>query len=103
MKIGWLSPSGELFELQGGEHLWGARILLEKMGYTNEIYRPDDFLMSLGYVHITYSLMYTKTLRIHWNRSLTPEQIRFLRPYFEQTEISIESWDLERFQKEENY
>lgn len=100
MKIGWLSPEGDLFEVNHYEHYWGAICLLEKLGLKDFGTRPDDALMDLGYVHITVSLFWDKTIRLDWKRHLTANQIYFLRDYFNAKDFDVEPSDRIRFDKE---
>lgn len=79
LKTGWLSPSGEFFKCSVYEHISVAQEL------TGEYSRPDDKLMSRGYVQISINQLGVKEWAIFWDlrHKLTPEQTRFLRPYFE--------------------
>ena len=113
MKLGWLSPSGEFIECGYWEHLAIAHELVEKY-YTTTIVTPnivsipsntkitpdDDLLLENGWVYIGISSFGTRELRIGWKKFLTEHQKYFLKPYFEQTEIDINSvaklrWDEE--------
>lgn len=100
MKTGWLSPTGDFTEAQNCEHIFYARKILHKLDKEMVAGRPDDILLSLGYVHITISLLFMKCFRISWERTLTPEQIHFLRPYFESEDINVDEWDKIKFQEE---
>ena len=64
MKTGWLSPTGDFTEAQNCEHIFYARKILHKLDKEMVAGRPDDILLSLGYVHITISLLFMKCFRI---------------------------------------
>lgn len=96
MKTGWLSPTGEFIECDVCDHFYIAREL------TGEVYHADDILLKRGYVQISCSLMGNREQKIYYDlhHSLTPEQIKFLRPYFEDNDILMDSlvqmrWDME--------
>ena len=77
MKTGWLSPTGEWFPCPVYEHLYWARKL------SGEDKRADDALINRGWVKISISQMGTRRWSIWWKHfHLTPEQKRFLEPYF---------------------
>lgn len=82
-KKGWLSPTGEFMQTSLYEHLAAARSIANKIGigltYKS---RADDELLNRGWVSITLSEMF-REWRIAWERPLTPEQIEFLKPYFD--------------------
>lgn len=82
LDTGWLSPTGEFFRCQTYEHIAVARKL------SGDDYRADETLMKRGFVQISISLLSKKEWAIFWgtNHRLTPEQTRFLRPYFEDKE-----------------
>ena len=78
MKTGWLSPTGEWFPCEIYEHLYMARKLSGEHGC-----RADDKLIERGWVKISISQWPTRRWSIWWRRFfLTPEQKRFLEPYF---------------------
>ena len=96
MKTGWLSPTGEFTECDVCEHVTIAKQL------TKEGYHADDILLKRGYVQISRSLTGCREQRIYYDihHSLTTEQIKFLRPYFENNDIPIDNmaqmrWDVE--------
>lgn len=96
MKTGWLSPTGEFIECDVCDHVYIAREL------TGEGYHADDTLLKRGYVQISRSLMGNYEQKIYYDlhHNLTPEQTRFLRPYFEDNDIPMDSlaqmrWDME--------
>ena len=78
MKTGWLSPTGEWFPCEVYEHLYMARKLSGEHGC-----RADDKLIERGWVKISISHWPTNRWSIWWrHHHLTPEQKRFLKPYF---------------------
>lgn len=79
LDTGWLSPTGEFFQCPTYDHIAVAQKL------TGEYYRADETIMKRGYVQISINLLGTKEWAIFWDlhHTLTPEQTRFLRPYFE--------------------
>lgn len=96
MKTGWLSPTGEFVECDVCDHIEAACEI------AGERYRADEKLKKSGWVQITRSLMGRKEWHIYYDlyHNLTPEQIRFLRPYFENDEIPMNSiakmrWEME--------
>lgn len=96
MQTGWLSPTGEFIKCDTCEHLDIAREL------TNSGYRADDTLLKMGYVQISRSLMGKREQAIYYDlhHVLTPEQIRFLRPYFEENDIPVSEVALQRWEME---
>jgi hypothetical protein len=96
MKTGWLSPTGEFIECDICDHIYIAKEL------TKEECEADDILLKRGYVKISRSLMGNREQKIYYDLhyNLTPEQIRFLRPYFEDNDICMDKmaqmrWDIE--------
>ena len=87
MKTGWLSPTGEFIECNVCDHIDIARKL------TGEGYDADDILLRGGYVKISRSFMGMREQTIYYDvhHILTPEQIRFLRPYFEENDIPMDN------------
>lgn len=85
MKTGWLSPTGEFCYCEPFEHLTYARII------SGEEDNPDIDLIDKGWVQITISTIGAKEQYIYWNdcHILTYEQKNFLRPYFENNDISV--------------
>lgn len=85
LKTGWLSPTGEFFPCDTFEHIAVA----EKLA--GESYKADEILMKRGFVHISISLLGRKEWAIFWDlrHNLTPEQVRFLRPYFEENTFPV--------------
>ena len=98
MKTGWLSPTGEFIECDVCDHLDVAREL------TGEGYHADDTLLKRGYVQISRSLMGNREYKIYYDlhHNLTTEQIRFLRPYFEDNNILMDSMAQMRWNMEVN-
>ena len=86
---GWLSPTGEFFECKSYDHCETARELADNLSLqridikTSRIISEDEQLLNAGWVYIGISSFMCHEWRIGWNRKLTPEQICFLRPYFE--------------------
>lgn len=95
MQTGWLSSTGEFIKCDTCDHISVARQL------TNEGYHADETLLKRGYVQISKSLM-TKEQKIYYDlhHSLTPEQIRFLRPYFEENDIPVDEIARQRWEWE---
>ena len=85
MKIGWLSPTGEFIECG----LYDHSVVAEKL--TGDPVQPDEILFKRGYAKITVSMLGKKEQAIFWDlhRDLTPEQVRFLRPYFEENDLPL--------------
>lgn len=100
MRLGWLSPSGEFTEVHYGDHVAVADKILMKMDKFFEVGPSDDKLLNLGWVKITVSLLGKKEQRIYWNKFLTEEQKNFLRPYFEENDLSVNKYEKIRFDKE---
>ena len=82
LDTGWLSPTGEFFQCNTYDHVAVA----EKL--TGEYRRADEALMRRGYVQISINQLGRKEWAIFWNmkHKLTPEQTRFLRSYFENSD-----------------
>ena len=98
MQTGWLSPTGEFVKCDTCEHLYVARQL------THDGYHADDLLLRQGYVQISKSLMGNREQAIYYDlhHTLTPEQIRFLRPYFEENDIPVSELARQRWEMEVN-
>jgi hypothetical protein len=79
LNTGWLSPTGEFIQCNIYDHISVAQDL------TCEYRRADEVLMKRGYVQVSMNLLGTREWAIFWDlhHNLTPEQTRFLRPYFE--------------------
>lgn len=103
MKTGWLSPTGELIECEIRDHVETAHMLCEKLGYVcADYYHPDDTLLAHRWVHITRLSFFSHNYMIFHdvNQGYTPEQIRYLRPFFEDENTPIDEYDREMFFKE---
>lgn len=92
MQTGWLSPTGEWHPCETYEHTTYASRILES---------SEGCLEKAGWVKITRSAMGIREQKIYWDlrHSLTPEQIRFLRPYFEENDIPVCELATYRFRK----
>jgi len=82
LRTGWLSPTGEFVETGLYEHLSTARSLARLYGFENNS-KPDSELLARCWVSISISSIGCKEWMIAWWSKLTPEQISFLRPYFD--------------------
>lgn len=86
---GWLSPTGEFHKCNSFDHYEVARELAQCINAPSidsklsRIIPEDDRLLSVGWVYIGIATFKCHEWRIGWERKLTPEQIKFLRPYFE--------------------
>lgn len=92
IKLGWLSPTAELVECREYEHIYIAASILDKsynMGYVSN---PDNALIYMGWVHITRGQVLDHDYHFYWNMNkfLTPEQIQYLKPYFEDENCPID-------------
>lgn len=87
LKLGWLSPEGELVECRHFDHLSVARDILDSVHVSYD--HPDDKLLELGWAHITISVLIKRELVIFWGKFLTEAQKKFLKPYFETTLIDV--------------
>lgn len=96
MQTGWLSPTGEFIKCDTCDHIYVARQL------TGDGYRADDLLLKRGYVQISRSLMGEREQAIYYDlrHVLTPEQIMFLRPYFEDNDIPVSDVAQQRWEME---
>ena len=106
LKTGWLSPTGEFFQSGLYEHIDVARELADSLSLpsydfkTNRRISDDDKLLNAGWVYVGIGVYFEHEWRIGWNIKLSPEQIRFLRPYFEQNDLPVNEiarmrWELE--------
>lgn len=106
IKTGWLSPTGEFFPAGLYDHIYVARELADSLSLpsydfkTNRMIPDDDKLLNNGWVYIGIGVYFEHEWRIGWNTKLSPEQIRFLRPYFEQNDLPVNEiarmrWELE--------
>ena len=102
MKIGWLSPSGDLWECSTFDHIAKADEIIDKYRYPTLQYRAsDEALLANGWVHISISQL-THEYRIWWNNFLTMSQKNFLKKYFENEEIKTSPLDKIKWDKEMN-
>ena len=94
MQTGWLSPTGEFIKCDTYDHLDVARQLTHDGCYA------DDLLLKRGYVKISRSLMGRREQAIYYDlrHTLTPEQVRFLRPYFEENDIPVSEVTQQRWE-----
>ena len=106
IKTGWLSPTGEFFPAGLYDHIEVARELADSLNLPsydfkkNRAISDDDKLLNAGWVYIGIGVYFEHEWRVGWNLRLSPEQIRFLKPYFEESdipmnEIAKERWELE--------
>lgn len=101
LKVGWLSPSGELVECPYFDHYSTAKRLVNKLGYASQTnVANDDILMEHGWVHIGISLLGVKEWAIFWEGFLTESQKNFLKPYFEDEERPMNITALCRWEEE---
>ena len=108
LKLGWLSPTGEFTECGGYEHYSAARSIAESLKlhtFDSDSYRrvdEEDAVINAGYVLIGRSELFFHGWRILWSiyHTLTPEQRRFLSPYFDD-ESQIEEMTLVRWKEEQ--
>lgn len=98
LKTGWLSPTGEFFETGLYEHNEAARRITENIGIcdydfkTNRRISADEQLLRTGWAFIGIGVYFEHEWRIGWGElPLTPEQRAFLRPYFEESDIPVNS------------
>lgn len=96
MKTGWLSPTGEWFPCEVYDHIYVAQKL------SGESHRADDKLISQGWVKISISNWPTKRWSIWWKHWwLTPEQKRFLEPYFApDSELPVDDFERDYWEDE---
>lgn len=89
LRQGWLSPTGEFFECHSYDHYETARELAYNLSLPSidtklsRIISEDEKLLNAGWVYIGIASFMCHEWRFGWNRKLTSEQVRFLRPYFE--------------------
>lgn len=106
LKTGWLSPTGEFSQADPYDHVAVAHELADQLHLPsydfkrNRSISDDDKLLNAGWVYIGVGTYFAHEWRVGWNFELTPEQVQFLRPYFEDSdipmnEIAQERWNLE--------
>lgn len=99
LKIGWLSPSGELVECCSYDHIAAAKEIADTRGMA-AAWHPDDALMGAGWAYIGLSSFGTRELRIGWGKFLTDYQKNFLKPYFENEFIPVNGVAMMRWAEE---
>lgn len=89
MPIGWLAPSGLLYECEIYEHYYLASKIIHDFNYSFSSTESDeDLLLKCGWARITRSLMSGEYV-IYWDNFLTDYQKNYLRPFMENKAISI--------------
>ena len=107
LRTGWLSPTGEFTPAAYYDHSSVAAEIAESLnmpdydtGRERRIH-ADEKLVRAGFVLIGRSMLFSEW-RIEWDlyHVLTPEQRRFLAPYFEVKdyidEVTLMRWETER-------
>ena len=108
MDLGWLSPTGEFIKCNLMDHLFIAKEIADKLKYPvydnakDRMIHDDDRLYNHGWAHITRSLLGAHEYIINWTQHLTSEQKRYLRPIFEDNNISIDRISRFEWEEEEN-
>lgn len=98
---GWLSPAGELHKCDSWNHVEKAREIVDSYRYQTITHRSvDDCLMAHGWVYIGISTFLCHEWRIVWEKFLTPYQINFLKPYFEEPVLPVNSVARMRWERE---
>lgn len=85
VRTGWLSPTGEFFPCESYEHQMVAEKLCESYGINqwSETW-PADELRNKGWCSISIMVFLDHGYAIVFPECLpSPEQLRFLRPYYE--------------------
>jgi len=102
INLGWLSPTGEFVKCSSYDHTETAREILSSIKNIPEkdMECADDVLNDSGWVYIGISSLGRKEYRIYWRGHLTPEQIQFLRPYFENNSIPVYPYIAQRFRED---
>ena len=107
LKTGWLSPTGEFFEAGLYEHYSLAQKLSDGLSMPSYDFKrersisADDQLLNAGWAYVGIGVYFEHEWRIGWGmQPLTPEQRAFLKPYFEDSDIPMntvakERWELE--------
>ena len=98
MKTGWLSPEGDFIFCNTYEHIVTAREILQNPYVKN----PDGILEDAGWAQITISQLGLKEQRVYWKHFLTEEQKNFLKPYFEDNDLSVDCMTRMRWEMENN-
>ena len=110
LPLGWLSPEGEFVQCSCYAHLSTAReiinmlvpedLLCPSSKYNPEKPQPDVFLLDSGWASINIHLLGKREYCIYWNRYLTDFQKIFLKKYFENPEVPIDSFCRTRWESE---
>lgn len=99
IKMGWLSPEGELIEAGYMDHILIADQIIEKRYATQYIENgaPDDWLIDHGWVHISQLRMSGSKYIFTWAfvNPLTQAQKDWLKPRVEKNWDLIEKWSKE--------
>lgn len=99
LSTGWLSPNGDFYPCRVYEHISLARKILKD----ETANRADEKLNDCGFVSITISQLGTKEWRIYWKHFLTEQQKNFLKPYFEDSYLSVGVATKMRWERETDY
>ncbi|MBQ7296439.1 MAG: hypothetical protein IJW86_09655 [Clostridia bacterium] len=99
LSTGWLSPNGDFYPCGVYEHIGTARKILKD----ETANRADEKLHDCGFVSITISQLGVKQWRIRWKNFLTEQQKNFLKPYFEDSSLSVDGFSNVRWSKENDY
>lgn len=104
LNTGWLAPDGSFFECCSYDHVSTARELVDKFGYPDivDLQRipADDNLMNHGWCYIGISSFLSHEWRVGWNKFLTENQKRFLKPYFEESDLPVNEFAVMRWKRE---
>ena len=107
LKQGWLSPTGEFTECNSYDHIAVARSLAYPLHFpdydtrTERRVSDDEKLLNAGWAYIGVSSFLCHEWRIGWKKNLTPEQRRFLRPYFEESDLPVNDVSVMRWAMEQ--
>lgn len=82
MILGWLSPDGEMIEVDYMQHLYVAGELCKKYYGIEELYVPDEILLEHGWVHLTMTTFINYEYHVIWKYGghLTEAQKEYLKP-----------------------
>lgn len=88
LKLGWLSPDGELYECGSYDHVSEASKIIKRFDLNDvdtdfKKIPHDDLLLNKSWVYIGISCFGKHEWRIIWNKFLTQYQKDFLKPYFD--------------------
>lgn len=105
LNTGWLAPDGSFFKCHSYDHVAKAEEIIDKFGYSN--IRPDgrrihadDNLMSHGWCYIGISSFMHHEWRVNWDKFLTEYQKQFLIPYFEESYLPVNEFNVMRWKQE---